>query len=112
MVDYKSKCIRLLEDGSGHPDPFVKYHFGSYPELLFLPKVMRKEIVGKGTFRSIVEGASCFVTENGQIYCCDPIIRLQSQPPEENALTSNDTDTDGIVGIKKVEAVDSRRLRV
>lgn len=37
MYDVQSKCIRLLDDGSGVTDPLSRYNFGSSGHLLFQP---------------------------------------------------------------------------
>mmetsp|Transcript_14207 Transcript_14207/g.34411 ORF Transcript_14207/g.34411 Transcript_14207/m.34411 type:complete len:148 (-) Transcript_14207:206-649(-) len=37
IYDVKSRCIRLLDDGSGIDDPLERYNFGSNGHLLFQP---------------------------------------------------------------------------
>lgn len=84
VYDFETKCIKLLDDGSyAEEDPLQRYNFGSAPELLFLPRTMR---AGKGTFRSLSEAEGCYIADDGQVYCCDPLIRL---PLKEEALISD-----------------------
>jgi hypothetical protein len=86
VYDYKSQSIRLLDDGSGLPEPFERYDFGSCPEMLFLPKEMR---IGRGKFQSLAIGECCFIKDDGTAYCCDPIIRL---PKIEEAVPSTEVN--------------------
>ena len=45
VFDFKSKCIKLLDDGQyTEDDPFLRYDFGKAPELLFLPHTMREAL--------------------------------------------------------------------
>jgi len=43
IYDVRSKCIRLLDDGSGETDPLVRYNFGSNGHLLFQPCQLRQD---------------------------------------------------------------------
>ena len=88
IYDFDTKCIKLLDDGSyAEEDPLQRYNFGSAPELLFLPRSMR---AGKGTFKSLGEAEGCYIADDGQVYCCDPLIRLTTKS-DDAATTVSDS---------------------
>ena len=91
IYDFDTKCIKLLDDGSyTEEDPLQRYNFGSAPELLFLPRSMR---AGKGTFRSLGEAEGCYIADDGQVYCCDPLIRLGGVSDSDSESTFADSSS-------------------
>jgi len=66
IYSQKNKCIKLLDDGIGNH--FERYNFGKGKELLFKP-CNSSENSGE---------EACFISEDGTVFACDPIIRLQT----------------------------------
>jgi len=106
IYDFDTKCIKLLDDGSyAEEDPLQRYNFGSAPELLFLPRSMR---AGKGTFKSLGEAEGCYIADDGQVYCCDPLIRLTAKSDDATSSTDgtvSDSSADVSVASESTGAI-------
>ena len=77
VYSFRSKKIRLLEDGTEDPsNPLGNYNFGSAPELLFNSCPDEGEPIG--------EDDQCFFFPDGKSYAYDPLLRLEHAPSDED----------------------------
>jgi 2,3-bisphosphoglycerate-dependent phosphoglycerate mutase len=102
VYSFRSKKIRLLEDGTEDPsNPLGNYNFGSAPELLFnsCPEDEDEDededengVSGNGATRTKTKNvmvdpttgvaAECFFFPDGRSYAYDPLLRLESAPSQ------------------------------
>ena len=76
VYSFRSKQIRLLEDGTEDPNnPLGNYNFGSSPDLLF--NSCPEEV-------STQASEQCFFFPDGRSYAYDPLLRLEYVPSEED----------------------------
>jgi 2,3-bisphosphoglycerate-dependent phosphoglycerate mutase len=78
VYSFRSKKIRLLEDGTEDPNnPLGNYNFGSAPELLFNACPEEGEVFTE-------DNDQCFFFPDGTSYAYDPLLRLEHAPTEED----------------------------
>ena len=78
VYSFRSKKIRLLEDGTEDPNnPLGNYNFGSAPELLFNACPEDGEVFTE-------DNDQCFFFPDGRSYAYDPLLRLEHAPTEED----------------------------
>ena len=107
IYSFKSKSIRLLEDGSeSEEEPLGNYNFGTSPELLFNPCPEDLEEMEDTDLE-------CFFGADGKSYKYDPLVRLNraatdwpfartGKSQEHNAELVNETEI--------VESLESSQL--